>query len=148
MMPDDMPPVAGTYALLVFLDRARQVPVGRLGVCRFSPGWYVYLGSAHGPGGLRARVGRHLRRDKAIHWHIDALTAVAPVRQVWYVVAEKRLECRWAERIRQLPGSSMPVSGFGASDCACAAHLYALERGRTHEAWGALGHPVRFIVSG
>ncbi|HYA22015.1 MAG TPA: DUF123 domain-containing protein [Thermoproteota archaeon] len=41
----------------------------------FHPGLYLYVGSARGPGGLRARVARHLRRDKVRKWHIDYLTA-------------------------------------------------------------------------
>ena len=42
-----------------------------------APGCYVYAGSARGPGGIRARVRRHLRPDKTPHWHIDQVTAYA-----------------------------------------------------------------------
>jgi len=37
------------------------------------PGYYIYIGSAFGPGGVRARMLRHLRADKPKHWHIDYL---------------------------------------------------------------------------
>ncbi len=36
----------------------------------------IYVGSACGPGGLSARISRHLRKDKKIHWHIDQITSL------------------------------------------------------------------------
>lgn len=92
----------------------------------FETGLYAYVGSAHGPGGLRARVGRHLRRDKPRHWHVDALTALAVVTHVAYVVSPERLECAWAQAVSALPGARIPLPGFGSSDCRCPAHLFAL----------------------
>jgi Uri superfamily endonuclease len=37
-------------------------------------GRYLYCGSAKGPGGLKARLSRHMRRGKSVRWHIDRLT--------------------------------------------------------------------------
>ncbi len=116
----------GTYALLIHIAAPLSVLVGRLGTVALAAGWYVYVGSAHGPGGLRARVGRHLRPTRVRHWHIDALTGAAPVTAVWAVVSPQRLECVWAATLRALPGARLPVAGFGASDCACPAHLIQL----------------------
>jgi len=39
-------------------------------------GWYVYVGSALGPGGLAAKVGRHLGGRKMCRWHTAYLRAV------------------------------------------------------------------------
>ena len=47
----------GSYALLLQADRRRTVRIGWLGQLTVEPGCYVYVGSALGPGGVRARVG-------------------------------------------------------------------------------------------
>jgi Uri superfamily endonuclease len=122
-----IPALPGTYALLLHLDAPTSIHAGRLGAMALAAGHYVYTGSARGPGGLRARVGRHLRRDKTPHWHIDALTAVAPVVEVWYTLTTERLECAWASRLRALPGVTVSAQGFGASDCACDSHLLRVD---------------------
>jgi Uri superfamily endonuclease len=88
------------------------------------PGAYIYVGSAFGPGGLRARVSRHLRRNKKIHWHIDYLRQELPVLAVWYAEGDTTLEHTWAKAIGACNLASMPVPGFGASDCRCASHLF------------------------
>mgnify|MGYP005849803973 CR=1 FL=1 len=136
-----LPSLPGTYILVLRLDRPLTLVVGRLGRAALTPGLFVYVGSARGPGGLRGRVARHLRTDKKLHWHIDALTAVAAVERVWYSVASGRQECRWAQAIRALPGVTAPVPGFGASDCACGTHLLALPAERIADARAVLGCP-------
>lgn len=98
--------------------------VGRLGTITLTPGWYLYVGSAFGPGGVRARVMRHLRRDKPRHWHLDYLEAVLAPREVWYTHAARRYEHVLATALDTL-GGVRPVAGFGCSDCACSAHLFA-----------------------
>jgi Uri superfamily endonuclease len=118
-----LPPTPGSYVLLLRLDAPLAVRAGRLGEVVFAPGAYAYTGSALGPGGLRGRVGRHLRAEKRPHWHIDALTAAAPVVAVWAAESPARLECAWAAALTGLPASAIPARGFGASDCACSAHL-------------------------
>ena len=52
-----------------------EIVVGRLGVIQAERGYYVYVGSALGSGGLAARVGRHCRREKRLRWHVDYLRA-------------------------------------------------------------------------
>lgn len=144
--PDDLalhlPAAPGTYLLLMRLDVALTRSIGRLGTVTLAPGLYAYIGSAHGPGGLRARVGRHLRADKTPHWHIDALTAVATIQAVWIAAAPDRRECLWARTVARVPGVSVPVPGFGSSDCACATHLFALPPASVSLAWEALGQPA------
>jgi Uri superfamily endonuclease len=113
----------GTYALLLRSEEPREIEVGALGSMTVRPGAYVYVGSAFGPGGLRARVERHARGDGALHWHIDYLRAVTTLDAVWYTHDPERRECLWAEVLRSLPSATVPLDDFGASDCTCPAHL-------------------------
>ncbi len=141
-----IPDRVGTYILLIAVDAAFRGQVGKLGEVVLPAGLYAYVGSAHGPGGLRARVMRHLRIDKPPHWHIDALTGVYPVREVWFSTAADRLECRWSRLIENLPGVEAPAPGFGSSDCGCRSHLHAIPDSRFDAAWESLGQPERLTV--
>ncbi len=113
-----------TYVLLISLEQDETLEVGRLGRCYLPRGSYLYLGSALS--GLGPRLRRHFRKHKTPHWHIDYLTALCPPREAWYVLSKERLECRWCQAARDLPGARIPVPGFGASDCRCPAHLVYL----------------------
>ena len=118
-----LPPGPGGYALLLSLPASSRLVIGRLGTYRVPAGYYLYLGSALGPGGLRSRLARHLRPDKRLHWHIDYLLRIARIQSIWLLETGDRLECKWAGIAANLPGAALPVPGFGASDCACPAHL-------------------------
>jgi Uri superfamily endonuclease len=109
--------------LILRLSRPTTASVGRLGHFRFPAGWYAYVGSAHGPGGLVARVSRHLRSPKTRHWHVDYLRAHGQPVEIWYTVEPQKRECAWAQALAAFPGASIPVPRFGASDCRCPAHL-------------------------
>ena len=112
----------GTYALLLHLEQEREIAIGQLGTFRFPAGYYVYLGSAMGGGGLRARLARHLRREKKRHWHIDYFLEHARCSEIW--VRPGHAECFWAREVGELPGAHVPAPGFGSSDCRCPAHLF------------------------
>lgn len=115
---------AGTYLLWLRANEAHTVKVGRLGTLSVQPGVYGYVGSAFGPGGVGARVRRHLRkRDKALHWHVDYLRAVTRLEAVWLTYDDVRRECTWAAHLRALSVGDPPLDGFGASDCDCPSHL-------------------------
>ncbi len=116
----------GTYALIIALDHAHTVQVGRRGTFHFPAGLYFYAGSAIGPGGLAGRLGRHLRAAKQLHWHVDYVLQVARIVDVWTSEGTARRECEWARAAIQLPGAGIVVPRFGASDCRCAAHLVHL----------------------
>ena len=118
----------GSYALILQADRRRTVRIGRLGQLAVQPGCYVYVGSALGPGGLRARVGHHLRLASRPHWHIDYLRRAAALRHVWYSYDSVRREHAWADIFAHMRGASIPLPGFGAPDCACPTHLYFFPR--------------------
>lgn len=117
----------GTYALLLRATTIQTVRIGHLGDLVLHPGYYIYVGSAFGPGGLAARVGRHLRKEKLLRWHIDYLRVACEVEEVWWTCDPVRRECEWAKRLRELPGAVVPMAGFGSSDCGCEAHLVWVE---------------------
>ena len=111
----------GTSALVLQSARRVSVTVGRLGAITLSPGTYVYVGSAFGPGGLAARVGRHCRRRKPLRWHIDYVREhMAPLRVACDTSGEK-LEHRWAHC---LAAQAREIPDFGSSDCACPSHFF------------------------
>jgi Uri superfamily endonuclease len=118
----------GAYLLLIELAERLALEIPRLGAASLAPGRYAYCGSAYGPGGLRARLGRHLRRDKTPHWHIDRLTAAGQVVEVRAVPGGR--ECELLRELLDRSGVRVPVPGFGSSDCrACPAHLVVLPAG-------------------
>lgn len=101
-----------------------MVNVGRLGKNVFSAGWYAYVGSALGKGGLAARLKHHLGETQKPHWHIDYLKKRARIVQIWVTEHGRRQECRWAAALRNMAGAAVPAAGFGASDCRCESHLF------------------------
>jgi sugar fermentation stimulation protein A len=107
--------------LLLRLEAPVDLAVGRLGTFELRAGWYVYIGSALG--GLGARLRRHARRGKPIHWHVDALREVAELVAVAVRVGPERLECAVAAAVAGLPAAALAVPRFGASDCRCVSHL-------------------------
>ena len=107
-----------TYQLVIEVARPLRVQVGRLGSFRFAAGRYVYTGSARR--NLEARIARHARRGKRRRWHIDYLLEQPGVQLVQ--VRRSRLpECALNQRTR----GTIPVPGFGATDCParCVSHL-------------------------
>ena len=122
-----MKSVPGTYALIFASSVSRDIRVGRRGSVRIQPGFYVYVGSAFGPGGVRARVGRHFRKSKCKHWHIDYLRAAVDPVCVWCSYAHDRLEHDWARAFSELDGVS-GIKRFGCSDCRCDSHLFAMSK--------------------
>lgn len=113
----------GTYILILQLDQGTHLTIGKLGSFDLPAGWYAYVGSAFGPGGLRGRLKHHLAPVARPHWHIDYLRQVASVQEVWWIASETRYEHEWAAALRQRPGATIPVPRFGASDCKCVSHL-------------------------
>lgn len=99
----------------------------------YPAGWYVYCGSAFGPGGLAARMQRHLAGNGALHWHVDYLRRAARLDD-WLWVEGQRLECAWSRRLVEA-GGLVVAPHFGASDCqeGCPAHLLYFE---SIEGWG------------
>jgi len=122
-----MKPDPGTYALILKCDSRARVQVGRLGEIELRPGYYIYIGSAFGPGGVRGRVSRHFREPKTKHWHIDYLREHASPVGVWYSYEPEHLEHLWAQTLHEASGF-FPIQGFGCSDCKCDSHLFHTSR--------------------
>ncbi len=113
----------GTYLLLLWLEEDREIEIGRLGSLVFPRGYYLYIGSARGTGGLRARLARHCRRGNHPRWHIDYLCYHANLIEIWALESDQRLECLWAQQLAQF-SQVRPLPHFGSSDCRCPSHLF------------------------
>lgn len=113
----------GIYCLVLRSEGA-AIRIGSLGERTFGAGYYIYVGSALGPGGLE-RVGRHLRfareKKRTPRWHLDYLLQDPRFRPVGAVCGctGERLECRLASEI-----GGVSIQGFGSSDCTCPSHLF------------------------
>jgi Uri superfamily endonuclease len=118
----------GSYILVLQLEQAiDDLQVGKLGRFRLPAGYYVYIGSAFGSGGLPARIRYHQRREKMRpHWHIDYLRARSRLCEAWTVTSTSRLECRWCNALAHEDGVGLPIAGFGSSDTNCRSHLFYL----------------------
>lgn len=114
----------GTYLLVTRLRANESIRIGRLGTFGFKRGYYCYVGSAFGPGGIAARLSHHLRRTQSPHWHIDYLRQRADVIETWHAEDHHPREHEWARLLAQMPGMHTSVRRFGASDCNCLTHLY------------------------
>jgi Uri superfamily endonuclease len=114
----------GTYALILSCSRDELVQIGKLGLLQLRRGFYIYVGSALGSGGVRARVAHHREVSQRPHWHIDYLRPHTSLDRIWYSHDRARCEHQWARLIHALRGASVPVAGFGSSDCKCKAHLF------------------------
>ena len=111
----------GVYILKIYLHESMEIKIGALGSLFFRKGFYAYSGSAMG--GLEQRIGRHLRKDKKLHWHIDYLLGKAEIKKVFVKETNRKSEeCGSATRLEQSGG--VPVNGFGSSDCRCTSHLF------------------------
>lgn len=110
-------------------DGPLRFTAGRLGTVALDAGFYAYVGSALGPGGLRARVRHHLRVATRPHWHADYLRAATHPHEVWYAADPARREHGWAHMLLGMQGACPGPAGFGASDCDCPTHLVGFSRG-------------------
>ena len=124
--PDDLPAEGGAYVLLLDIPDSTELPT-RFGF-KLDGGLYAYAGNAWGPGGLRARCRRHLRKSKRRHWHIDWLSMAAT--KISVAAFPGAGECDLLSYLLT-QGAEIPVRGFGSSDCRrCPSHLAALPTGK------------------
>ncbi len=116
----------GTYILFTFLRDRIDVKIRDRKVT-ISTGYYVYIGSAFGAGGLASRLHRHLRKKKKRYWHIDQITTseFCEIQSIGIII-DKKMECEVSEKISKI-GIIELINGFGNSDCnSCQSHLYKL----------------------
>ena len=109
----------GIYTLIIELNKAQEIMVGKKGNIHFQSGFYGYAGSALSS--LEHRLKRHLNHQKKLHWHIDFLLDQAMVRNIVYAETVEKKECELA---RELSLTLPVVNGFGSSDCKCSSHLF------------------------
>jgi len=114
----------GTYALVMRCSSDQRVEIGKLGRLHLRPGFFVYAGSAFGPGGLKARIAHHVKIPERPHWHIDHLRPTLDLTEIWFTYDSGHREHQWAGVLASFSGATIPFSGFGASDCRCKSHLY------------------------
>ena len=118
----------GSYLLILRLAERKTISIGKLGAITFPPGYYIYVGSAMA--NLSARIERHHRLRKNLHWHIDYLRAEAEFHSVLPIRSSDSLECPLAEKMKEIAEWTIP--DFGSSDCACPSHLFALASNPFH----------------
>ena len=116
MTGEGLPEAKGTYVLVAFVPRMKRLEIGRLGTYDLIPGFYAYVGSACGSGGLRARLQHHLEPVAQPHWHIDYLLRHAEPVEVWYAVSDRKLEQHLARVLAESPAFRTPIPRFGSSD--------------------------------
>ena len=118
------PSDGGTYLLLLSLDHNQMLH--RPKAIAITAGLYGYAGSAYGPGGLKARLARHVKRDKSVRWHIDQLSIKASDHFALGWCGGK--ECAIIRALETRQGVNHPIPGFGSSDCkCCTSHLLRFE---------------------
>ena len=94
---------------------------------KLPPGLYIYVGSAFGSGGIEARIKRHLKRKKKLHWHLDWVTTSKHFEFLDFVpFYNRRWECKLAKFLEGL-GIFETIEGFGSTDCNCRGHLFRLK---------------------
>ena len=113
----------GTYVLLLHLPADEQLTIGKLGTFDFPAGWYAYVGSAFGSGGLVARLKYHMKPVEKPHWHIDYFRQSARLTEIWLSPDTERREEEWVDLMLAIPGANVVFDGFGASDTNKESHL-------------------------
>jgi len=136
----------GGYALILRVGKEATIMIGRRAFT-IDPGVYIYSGSALGPGGVEARVERHLRRFErrdsrkggagkggGYRWHIDCLLPVAESFIAVCAESKRRTECLLTSVLKDK--GMQVVKGFGSADCrsGCGGHLLFMLGGDTEAA--------------
>jgi len=122
-------PRKGTYTLVILLEKKARMEVQKYGSFILQKGYYTYTGSALGDGSvsLQNRIARHLKKRKVKHWHIDFLLVNKNAAVIAVVAAGNSVnrECQVNDAIKNVEGATVPIVGFGASDCKhnCGSHL-------------------------
>ncbi|WP_456393969.1 GIY-YIG nuclease family protein [Thermococcus sp.] len=111
----------GSYLLIIWLGEEKRIKTrGR--EFDLNRGFYVYVGSAMNS--LEKRVGRHFRREKKLHWHIDFLLEKGTLLRAYLIPSGERLEEVLSKEVSKY---GEPVKGFGASDIGVPSNLYRFD---------------------
>ena len=119
----------GVYILILRLDQESYIQIGKFGNFQFRKGFYAYIGSALGIGGVK-RVDRHFNvstgKNPTRKWHIDYLSSKSKIIGAMLIPTEEAIECKLARRLIKISGISI-IPGFGCTDCTCETHLIYTE---------------------
>ncbi len=118
----------GCYLVLFSLPESLHIPTGSLGNLFFPQGYYLYVGSA--TSGLTARMHRHLRKRKNLHWHVDYFSQHAKALRGIPLRSSTPCETTLAEEVASL--ASWEIPGFGASDSPLSSHLFGFSSNPLH----------------
>ncbi|MDH4213299.1 MAG: GIY-YIG nuclease family protein [Candidatus Thorarchaeota archaeon] len=119
----------GVYVLIIEVPEDKHLIIKALGDLLFERGIWLYVGSAMGGGStsLENRINRHFRKEKTVHWHIDALLRHSTNLQaaIW-AESFQSMECQVAKKFERMDEFNPGHRGFGASDCSnhCTSHLF------------------------
>jgi Uri superfamily endonuclease len=118
----------GTYVVVLRAGEPAVVRLGALGTFRMPAGYWLYVGSAFGSGGVARRTNRHLGGTGHLLWNVDHLRGFANPTELWWTHHPIKVECRWAMALASRPECCVPAPRAGARDCKrCPAHLYRTE---------------------
>ena len=111
-----------SYILVIRVLKFLSVKIGKLGLIKFRPDLYVYVGSAKR--NFSSRIKRHLAKNKKKFWHIDYLLAKKNtiVEKVYFT--KRKNEYQLARGLVKFPY----IKNFGSSDCKCSSHLFYIEK--------------------
>ncbi len=87
-LSQEIPKKGGGYVIILYVEKTIWINLFKK-LVKIEPGFYAYVGSACGPGGLRARILRHLKRSKKIRWHIDRITSNVSAKAVRVIYSDK-----------------------------------------------------------
>lgn len=119
---------AGDYAFVLHLAEMKDIAIGAKGIMHFPAGYYVYTGSAKK--NLVARLARHQRKRKKMHWHIDYLRQQADVIAAIPIRTQDDLEHDLAHAVDAIAG--WHIDAFGCTDCDCPSHLFGFTTNPIH----------------
>ena len=116
--------IKGSYILCITLEQDIQLEIGSLGINAFKKGYYLYIGSALGSGGLTKRVERHLKNEKKLFWHIDYFlnSQYTKVVALAWKSLNQKIECQISQTLDTIENIDY-IPNFGSSDCNCTGHL-------------------------
>ncbi|MDT7867032.1 MAG: DUF123 domain-containing protein [Acidianus sp.] len=138
-----LPAEKGVYAVCFRLEGPVEIRDRRGRVlAKAERGYLIYVGSAGGPGGIRARVSRHLRGPQRVWWHIDSVSSSPLARPVfiYYEVGRygRPAEDGLASYIEPLEGL-FPLGMAGATDSLRPHMFYCKDPGAIAEALARRG---------
>ncbi len=117
----------GTYILFIRITSEIVLEIRRKEI-KLKPGYYFYVGSAFGAGGLSSRLHRHMRKTKKNHWHIDQIT-ISKFSEIEGIgiSRENKNECQIASKFASMD-EFQQIRGVGNSDCkSCPSHFFLLK---------------------